>query len=744
MFKKQIRIFYKKHRSILIIISIVIIANSLFLFGFFKGNPFDQFSGAITFTHEGVFGLYSTIDPNSAYTTQALGHLSAKTILDGHLPWWNLYEQIGAPLAGEMQAASLFLPFIILMLFTWGFVLFHIILELIAGLSTYYLLKKLKCSEIPSLIGGILFSLNGSFSWFGSANVNPIAFLPLLILGIEIALDKVKKNRAGGWILISIALAYSIYSGFPEVAFLDGMLAGLWFIVRLFQIRRLKWKKFLIKLSLGFVTGLLLSAPLIVAFLDFLPYANTGGHSTGLLSKYSLPFSTFPAFLMPYIYGPIFQFVSYDKTNTLIQLWDNSGGYITFTILFFALVGIIWKNKQIKPIVYLLAIYSLVVLARIYGFPGFVFLFNLIPGIKYVAFYRYVTPALEFSLILLAAIGLDALINNVKIKTKKIFYLTIAVLLFCSILAMDAIKVNYKLNLAPHHYLWFFGSLFWSICSVLAIFIIFVGFKKYSKYLFSLILIFDVVAMFVLPQLSAPIFTKVDMGPVKFLQNNLQDERFYSIGYIMPNYGSYFGIASINTNNSPVPKVWTNYITKNLNSNVDPMQEFTGIDKLNPNGPDPLQEFFQNQRSYAEISVKYLVIKNTLITNTQAKKNQLNIVYKDNHYSIYQLRNTRKFYNIVHGNCLISLETQSFLKLYCKSNSVIERQELYMPGWTAINNGKIIQVYKYKNLFQFINVSKGRSTIVFNYTPKHENIGYLLIIIALLITLISFTRFINI
>lgn len=43
------------------------------------------------------------VDPNVGYVSQALGHLSAVTLLHGHLPWWNPYEALGTPLAGEGQ-----------------------------------------------------------------------------------------------------------------------------------------------------------------------------------------------------------------------------------------------------------------------------------------------------------------------------------------------------------------------------------------------------------------------------------------------------------------------------------------------------------------------------------------------------------------------------------------------------------------------------------------------------------------
>src|SRR4051794_3302539 len=196
--------FIKRFKGPLLIFAVILFANILFISGKFKHNPIDQFSGAVTFTHVGVYGVYETIDPNNAYGVQALGHAAINQILHGHMPWWNYNEQVGAPLAGGMQSAALFLPFNLLLALSTGVLYFHMVLELVGGVATYYLLKKIKCSDLAATIGGSLFALNGTFAWLTSANVNPIAFLPLLLLGIEIALEKTKNKKKGGWILIAL------------------------------------------------------------------------------------------------------------------------------------------------------------------------------------------------------------------------------------------------------------------------------------------------------------------------------------------------------------------------------------------------------------------------------------------------------------------------------------------------------------------------------------------------------------
>jgi hypothetical protein len=739
----QVKKIAGRFKGPLLIIAVVIFANILFLTGTFKSNPIDQYSGAVTFTHVGLYGVYSTIDPNNAYGVQALGHEGATDLLHGHMPWWNYDEQVGAPLAGGMQSAALFVPFNLLLALSTGVLYFHIVLELVGGIATYYLLRKLKCSDLVSIVGGSLFAINGTFAWFGSANLNPIAFLPLLILGLEIALDHTRTKKKGGWILIALALAFSLYSGFPEGAYLDGILAGVWFIVRAIQLRHEDWLKFSLKATLGAFTGLLLAAPILVAFVDYLPYANIGGHG-GALSVYHIPPSVLPALVMPYIYGPIFQFASYDHTGALNQFWDNIGGYLTLSMVFLAIVGVFSHVRKNRAIVYMLGIFSLVAIARNYGFPGTTGIINLIPGMREVAFYRYINPTVELAIIILAMIGLDSLLSKKKadkVTGKKVIWAGLIVFAIVLCLIPIAIGVDHHLYLAPHHRLWMALSVAWSLGSVTTMIICIFFFKKYLKFILPLIILVDALVMFIAPQLSAPRSTIVDLKPVNFLQANLGNSRFYSMGYIMPNYGSYYGIAAINTNNEPIPQSWDKYITGHLNPNVDPAQEFTGIDMRDPNGITPIQAFFANLPGYENISVKYVVIRNALVPPNAAQQYSMKLVYSDNFYKIYQLPNPKSYFQVADGSCTVISSTRYSASTNCSKPSELIRRELYTSGWAAYINGKAVPVVsKSGGLFQQVSVPKGRSSVKFNYTPPHITLTYVAFGLGVVLIIYSVSR----
>src|SRR5207302_5738 len=86
-------------------------------------------------------------------------------------------------------------------------------------------------SRWSSIGGAVAFALNGAFAWFSHAPVNAIPFLPLLLLGIELAYTASSEERRGGWWLIAVAGALSIYAGFYEVAYVDGLMAVFWLTV---------------------------------------------------------------------------------------------------------------------------------------------------------------------------------------------------------------------------------------------------------------------------------------------------------------------------------------------------------------------------------------------------------------------------------------------------------------------------------------------------------------------------------
>ena len=148
-------------------------------------------------------------DPNVGQTIQALGGLAAEQWLHGRLPWWNPYSGVGLPLAAELQNGAWFLPFVLLEHFANGPFWEKVCLQALAAFGCFALLRQLQLGRLPAAMGGICFGLNGTFAWMGAAPIMPIAFLPLLLLGIERAAERARSGQPGGWRLTALALSTS-------------------------------------------------------------------------------------------------------------------------------------------------------------------------------------------------------------------------------------------------------------------------------------------------------------------------------------------------------------------------------------------------------------------------------------------------------------------------------------------------------------------------------------------------------
>jgi len=376
----------------------------------------------------------------------------------------------------------------------------------------------------------------------------------------------------------------------------------------------------------------------------------------------------------------------------------------------------------------MLGIFSLIVIGRNYGFPGLTAILNFIPGMKQVALYRYVNPTLELAVIILAMLGLDAILSTKKSEratSKNVIAAGLIVLTIVLCLIPVAIGVDHHLYLAPHHRLWLALSVAWSLGSVgLMIFCVFF-LKKYLKFLLPAIILIDASVMFIAPQLSSPRSTIIDQKPVSYLQAHLGNSRFYSLGYIMPNYGSYYGIASINTNNEPVAQAWYTYVASHLNANVLPSQEFTGIDMLSPNGITPVQAFLKNMPNYESVGVKYVVVRNGLLPRNAAEQHAMKVVYADSYYKVYQLAHPKPYFQVMHGSCLLnSGSSRDAVNTNCSEPTTMMRRELYAAGWTVHINDKAVPISKSGSLFQQVAVPKGHASVRFNYTPPYMAFAY--------------------
>lgn len=555
-------------------------------------------------------GLPGWLDPHAGLTMQSLGGLAARDWLSGTIPWWNPYSGLGLPLAAEMQPGAFFLPFVLLLRLGNGLILQKIPLQVLAGLATHALLRKLGLTRSAALLGAICYQLNGTFAWFADAPITPIAFLPLFLLGIEHALDAARTGRAGGWAAIGVAVGYSLYAGFPETAYLNGLFALAWAGLRWAELGWATGARgvrlaFVRKVAAGGLSGLLAAAPLLLPFAQFLAVADQSARLD--FNRIGLLPPGLAAYLLPYLFGPIAYFQAIDPTGLLLYIWGMLGGYAGVPLAFLALVGVAAPRRE-RALRLLLAGWIAVNLARTAMVPGITQMVGTIPLMHVTAVFRYAPPSWELAAIILAAFTLDGWQRHGALDRRAIGVSVLAVLvaLGLALAAASGIVAGlWRVSLAYRP--WPLLSLGWAAATLATLAWLLRQEPARGLRPLAVLLVLDAGLMFGVPLLSGTRNHALDTGAVAFLRRNLGLQRFYTLGPFTPNYGAYYGVASINHNYQPIPEAWVAHVKARLDPAVH-APIFTGNSPVLDAGGQTRPNAFQRRRAaYAADTVRYVL-----------------------------------------------------------------------------------------------------------------------------------------
>jgi hypothetical protein len=674
----------------------VLLANLPYLLGFFHPNPLNFRAGLTSTFTPGLLPGRPTIDPSNGFTSQAIGHLAALDLLHLHLPWWNPYEGTGMPLLGETQSAALFPPTLLTALSN-GQLYEHILLEFVAGVFTYLLLRRLGVGRVAATVGAIAYALNGKFAWFSDAGVNPLPFLPMLLFGIERAYAAARDGRPGGWRLLALAGALSVYAGFPEVAYINTLMGVAWGGWRLGCLERGRRRTFAAKSGLGAVAGALLAAPMLVAMGTYLTHADLAAHASSQLGGRHLPLSALPQLVMPYVYGQV-------NTERLFVVWLMVGGYLSATLLLLAVFGLFSPNRRGLKLV--LLGFALLVFARMYGEPPLLgHVIGVLPGMSKIQFYRYGTAALELPIIVLAALGLDDLIRN-GARWQRVAATAAGVLIMVAVAAIGAKPVVHSLGTQFHHDTWFRVSIIWGALTVagVAAFALLRSARVRAGALAALVAV-DAVALFVVPEFAAPRATHVDFTPVSYLRAHLGEGRFYTLGPISPDYGSYFGLASVGVDDFP-PTSYAHFVLRHL----DPGSPFVGF---RAGGPSATSELMHHLAGYRTAGVRYVLTP--AAQPLPSSRGALRLAFRSPTTRIYRLGGALPYFTA--RGCGVSSGDRENVQVACPKPTTLVRRETWLDGWTAQLDGRPATIRRSGGLFQAVRVPAGSHRLTFTFAP---------------------------
>ncbi len=701
-----------------LIVLAVLLGNVVYILGRGSSDPI-AWTASIAHSTCGLICGRPSIDANVGNITQPLGHLAAMDVLHGHVPWWNPFEGLGQPLAGEMQSAALF-PLTLLLGAPTGLLWFHVILEVTAGASTYLLLRRLSLQTTVCVVGGVLFALNGTFAWLANSVVNPLAFLPLLLLGIDVLLSHAPSPTNKGWYLVAIALALSLYAGFPEVAYFNALFATAWAATRLFSISaRFRWRA-VRRLGVAALAGVALSAAILVPFVDFLRVSYSGGHTAAIDGSWALSFRSLPMLVDPYVYGSIYQNIH------LSVEWGEVGGYFGASVVVLAIVGA-W-GRRLRGLRVMLASWILVALAGAFNLLGARHLWNVLPFVTSASLPRYIMPSCELAVILLAAFGLADLADNGAHAKKRLIVATVVVILI--VLAGLILGRSLNQHLILHgttRVVFFVASTLPFVALALLLVLYFSPSASSRATLVGLVLAVESICLFVVPTLAAPTHVTVDDAPIHYLQTHQGENRFVDLSVLFPNWGSEFSLNSLNAIDLPFPETFKDLIQNQLYPGLRPRNAFTR-DRITQVVAQE-DELAAHLRAYEDASVKYLLSPRSLVLVPALRSLGLSAVFHDRATTIYELPHARPFFS-TRSPCRVSSSNFDVARTVCSTATTLLRTELSMSGWHVTVDGRSSVLTAVDGVYQEVDVPRGTSTVVYSFTPPHESLALTLSFLA--------------
>ncbi len=551
-------------RPLVLLVLLVLAANAPILSGYVTCDPETFYMGLNLHIPDSNVCFQ---DPAVALYTQPFGALAAQDWLHGIIPWWTPYTGAGMPLAAEVQDEAFFLPFVLLLKFQSGWFIQRLLFQLLCGLFTYALLRKLGLGAASGLLGGALYALNGTFYLNPGTVCAPLLFLPLLLIAVERAYEAAAAGQGRGWGLLPLAVAGSIYAGFPEVAFFQGLLGAAWAALRFFQLPAPARWRFAGKMAAGGCIGLALTAPMVVPFFEYLRLGDIGLHH-GFMANVAYPPAAAPLQMLPLFFGAISHAppaALQTNTSQFPLLWGDIGGWFGCAPVFLALAAVLMRPGGGRPergLRWFLAAWVVLWEARFFGVPGITRLVNVLPGVGAADTPRYAPPTLEFALFLLAAWGLDDVLRRG--RARQNILLPLAAFLLCLVLSILP-----ALQFVPA---WFKGepgcldmALAAYAGAAVTVLMLAYALRTGAKiWLAQGLILAGSVLVFMLPELGGLRNVSMDFAGIAYLQKNAGLNRMVSLGPIAYNTPAQWGIASVSSFQLPSPRLWDDYVARFL------------------------------------------------------------------------------------------------------------------------------------------------------------------------------------
>ncbi|HYA18943.1 MAG TPA: YfhO family protein, partial [Bryobacteraceae bacterium] len=335
--------------------------------------------------------------PQIAYLAQCLGK--------GVFPLWDPYSYAGMPIHADMQAQLFYPPtWIVMLLGNLRPYYFYYWIEwmdpvhmMLAGVTTFLLLRRMELRPAPALLGASVFELGGFFASQAQhlCAICCAAWLPLALLAVHESRHKFSRRWTA---IFALSIAMSVLAGFAA-ATIAVAFAVILFAVTLIAMRESSWRIFR-SLVPGFIWAALIAAVILIPA-STLTQLSMASHRYLWLAGSGLPLESLVSLVHPNHYH-IFDLEHYKLPFNATFLYIYCGLVPVF------LIALALLTMRRRPALFLAATAVVTILMLGMSTPVYASLFPHLPDfLRSVLYPEYGLLAFSFFAGVTAACELD-------------------------------------------------------------------------------------------------------------------------------------------------------------------------------------------------------------------------------------------------------------------------------------------------------------------------------------------------
>jgi len=724
------------------------------------------------------FDVAELLYPGKEFIISSLQH--------GQFPLWNPYILSGQPQFAALQAGTLYplniVFFIFPFLFSWT--LFIFLGPLLAAFFTYLFLRKLKLSELSSLLGTIAFSFSSyMLVWLEYGNMDhTVIWLPLVLY---LVLQFIENPRLLTGLFLTLILTCSILAGYIQTTFFLFLFAGLFALFVILSSTVKQKTKILLSLIPFFVLPVFLAAIQLIPTLELLLRSARSEYTHAAFVQLLIPNFHLLSFFAPDFFGnPVTR--NYWVNGTYIERVT----YIGIIPIFFILYS--FFSKKTKWF-YFFLISSVVVLLLTVDTPISRTLYSIQIPFLATAVPTRMLFLFSFCASILASLGFEQFTQS-KNKKTGIFASGVLFLIFISIwmgifIVPHITSADWIANLAisKHNLIIPTGLVLLTIvCFVVTSFI-----KQKRRYVLVIFLVITICELFYSFQKLTPFVPKDTVYPKTPVVTQLSKiqgiDRFWGYGaaYIQPNIGTIDKTFTTDGYDALHDKQYGELISASKNGKIQNPLPRSDVNLAPGFGNEDLKMNPYRQRILNLLGVKYIINRIDPKTPPMTPdtltfpSDRYSLVWQNGPYQIYQNKHAlpRVFlagnYKVERGNKIIGLlfnpainlkktlileqpikgfdvadDPKKSAKLLtyssndiiittsAKTNTLLFLSDTYFPGWNAYVDGVKTAIFRADYAFRAVPVKKGNHTVELRYEPESFESGKDISLTALFVVIV--------